>query len=502
MRPFEKDTPSPMRQCARVGLVLFASAFAPLSLTGCSLGPKAPPETPAPAAGALLPVESASVSADAEPEARWWESLGDPVLNDLVSRADAGNQTLAAAAANVRAAYAALGVTEGDLWPTIGLGAQYSRTQTNIAQLAAAGVRLDPYNMYAWGAGMSAWEIDLWGGVHKQVEAAAASAASQVDTLRDALLSVRGQVASTYVQLRTLQEQHRVLIENRDALAKTRDLVKGRFAAGTTNKLDLERAQAQLDAVEAQIPQVSAGIASATSMLAVLCGMDPAQLAPTVAAAKPIPAAPDVAGIGLPAQLLERRPDVRGAWQRLVAATAAIGAAEAMRLPTITVSGNFYIAANDVGGLGDLSNKAYSFGPSIYLPLFTGGKLENAVRQQRATADAALAQYRDSVLSAIGDVSACVSDFVYARETRMRSDAALASAQSALSLAQQQFDAGVTDYSVLIDVQRATLEAESTAVEARAGLVQGFISLQRALGAGWSDSDQIVSTAKSMEDGR
>ena len=498
MRPFEKDPPSPRRHCVRVGLVLFASAFA----ASCSLGPKAPPETPAPAAGALLPLESPSVRADAQPEARWWESLGDPVLNDLVARADAGNQSLAAAEANVRAAYAGLGVTESDLWPTVGLGVQYERTQTNIAQLAAAGVKLDPYNMYAWGVGMSAWEIDVWGGVHKQVEAAAASAASQVDTLRDALLSVRGQVASTYVQLRTLQEQHRVLVANRDALAMTRDLIKGRFDSGTTNKLDLERAQAQLDAVDAQIPQVDAGVASSTSMLAVLCGMDPAQMAPLVAAAKPIPAAPDVAGIGLPAQVLERRPDVRGAWQRLVAATAAIGAAEAMRLPTITVSGNFYIAANDIAGMGDISNKAYSFGPSVYLPLFTGGKLENAVRQQRATADAALAQYRDAVLGAVGDVSACVSDWVYARETRVRSEAALASAQAALALAQQQFDAGVTDYSTLIDVQRATLDAESSAVEARAGLVQGFISLQRALGAGWSDSDQIVSTAKSMEDGR
>lgn len=498
MRPFEKDPPSPVRRCARIGLVLFASATA----VSCSLGPKAPPETPAPAVGALLPVEGASIRADAEPEAHWWESLGDPVLDDLVARADAGNQSLVAAVANVRAAYAGLGVTEADLWPTVGLGAQYSRTQTNIAQLAAAGVKIEPYNMYAWGVGLSSWEIDLWGGVHKQVEAAAASAASQVDTLRDALLSVRGQVASTYVQLRTLQEQRRVLDENRDALATTRDLVKGRYDAGTTNKLDLERAQAQLDAVEAQIPQIDAGVASATSMLAVLCGMDPSQCAPLVAAAKPIPSAPDVAGIGLPAQLLERRPDVRGAWQRLVAATASIGAAEAMRLPTITVSGDFYIAANDAAGLGELSNKAYSFGPSIYLPLFTGGKLENAVRQQRATADAALAQYRDAVLGAIGDVSASVSDFVYARDTRARSEAALASARAALTLAQQQFDAGVTDYSTLLDVQRATLDAENSAVEARAGLVQGFISLQRALGAGWSDKDQIVSTAKSMEDGR
>ena len=112
MRPFEKDSPSPMRHCVRVGFVLFASAIAPPLITGCSLGPKAPPETPAPAAGALLPIESASVRADAQPEARWWESLGDPVLNDLVARADAGNQTLVATASNVRAAYAALGVTE------------------------------------------------------------------------------------------------------------------------------------------------------------------------------------------------------------------------------------------------------------------------------------------------------------------------------------------------------------------------------------------------------
>lgn len=498
MRPFEKDQPSPVRQCVRVGLVLFAA----VSAASCSLGPKAPPETPAPADGALLAVPGSSVRTDAQPEARWWESMHDPVLNDLVARADAGNQSLAAAAANVRAAYAALGITESELFPTVGLGAQYSRTKTNIAQLAAAGVKLDPYNMYTWGAGMSSWELDIWGGVHKQVEAAAATAEAQIDTLRDALLSVRGQVASTYVQLRTLQEQHRVLVENRDALAETRDLIKGRFDAGTTNKLDLERAQAQLDSIDAQVPQVDAGIASATAMLAVLCGMEPAQLAPLVAAARAIPSVPEVAGIGLPAQLLERRPDVRGAWQQLVAATAAIGAAEAMRLPTITVSGEFYIASNNVGGLSDLSNKAYSFGPMVYLPLFTGGKLENAVRQQKATAEAALAQYRDAVLGAIGDVSASVSDFVYARETMLRSDAALASAQSALVLAQQQFDAGVTDYTTLIDVQRATLDAEGNAVEARAGLVQGFISLQRALGAGWSDQDQIVSTAKSMEDGR
>jgi outer membrane protein TolC len=199
-----------------------------------------------------------------------------------------------------------------------------------------------------------------------------------------------------------------------------------------------------------------------------------------------------VAGIGLPAEILERRPDVRAAKERLAAATAAIGVAEAARLPTVYVSGQFYIASNTVSGLGDLANKAYSIGPSLYLPLLDGGRIDSAVRQQRALAEAALAQYRQAMVTAIGDVSAGVGDFVHARESRRLADAAMESARSALVLANQQFDAGVIDFSTLLDVQRSALDAESSAVEARAGLVQGFVSLQRALGAGWSGDEPLV----------
>ena len=483
-----------MRGVSAVGLFFFISA--------CEVGPKAPPETAPPAAGALLPVALTSVDATLQPAPRWWESLGDATLNALVARAEAGNQSLAAAVANVRAAYAGVGASEAELWPAIGVGAQYARTLTNIAQLAAAGVRVEPYDMYAYGVGMQAWEIDLWGSVKRQVEAAKADAESTVDSLRDALVSVRTQVAATYVQLRTLQAQRVVLEANRAALAKSRDLMKARYDAGTTTMLDVARAQAALDGVEAQVPQVNAGIASAISSLAVLCGASPAEIAPLVERDAPLPESPDVAGIGLPAELLERRPDVRAARQRLVAATAAIGVAEAARLPAVAISGNFYIAANNVNGLGDLANKAYSIGPSLYLPIFDAGRIDSAVRQRRAQAEAALAQYRQAVIGAVGDVSAGVSDFVQARESRARSDAAMNSAKSALALAQQQFDAGVIDFSTLLDVQRSALDAESSAVEARAGLVQGFVSLQRALGAGWSEPEQIVTTAQQKEEVR
>ncbi len=479
---------SPTRRIATVGLVLF--------VTACTVGPDAPEPIAAPDAGAAMLPDDPSIDTRAEPSPQWWRALGDPTLDALIAQAEAGNQSLAAAIANVRAAYAGVGASESQLWPSIGAGAQYTRTQTNIAQLAAAGVVVEPYDMYAYGVGLSAWEIDLWGGVRRQVEAAKAGAEAQVDLLRNALVSVRSQVAANYIQLRTLESQRGVLVANRDALLRSRDLVKARYDAGTTNALDLERAQTQLEQVEAELPQIEAALASARATLAVLCGESPATLAARVAEPAAIAEAPDAAGVGLPEELLARRPDVRAARQQLVAATAAIGVAEAQRFPRLTVSGTFYIASTGVDGLGDLSNKAYSIGPSLSLPLFTGGRIDSAVRQQRAEAEAALAQYRQAVLAAVGDMSASAADYAHARETRRRSDAALASARRALAIAEQQYDAGVTDYSTLLDVQRAALGAESDAVSARAAVVQGYISLQRALGAGWSEDEQLERSAR------
>jgi NodT family efflux transporter outer membrane factor (OMF) lipoprotein len=489
------DLAGPASRRARRGALLASLA---LWLSSCKVGPDAPPQTPAPKPTAIdaAPLGE-SVSTAQQPLPRWWTSLKDPLLDDLVARADEANQTLAAAVANARAAYAAVGASEAQLWPTIGAGAQYNRVLSNAAQLAALNVRPDPYETYAYGVGMSSWELDVWGGVRREVEAAQASAESRVDQLRDALVSVRSQVAASYVQLRMLQAQRAALVSNRDALATTLELSRERLAAGTTNALEVSRAQAEFDSADAQLPQLDAGIASTVSTIAVLCGGSPSEFAPVLAEQQPVPVAPDVAGIGLPEELLTRRPDVRAAQQRLLAATAAIGAAESYRFPKLTLSGNFYIAATGTDGLSDLSNKAYAFGPSLSLPLFTGGKIDAAVNQKRAEAEAALAQYRGAILTAVGDVSACASDFSLARETRRRSDLALASAEAALGMAQQQYDAGLVDYGTLLDVQRAKLSAESAAVEARAAVTQGYVALQRALGAGWDVEEQAVAAAQS-----
>jgi len=478
--------------CGRAATTALAASCL-LAVPACKVGPDAPPAADAPTPTSVLPPAREGVSTDAPVAARWWELLGDPQLAALVARADMNNQTLAAALGSVRAAYAGVGVSESQLWPTVGLGAQYARTQTNIAQLAASGVNPDPYNLFAYGVGMPAWEIDLWGSVGRQVEAAKADAEKQVELLRDALVSVRAQVGATYVQLRTLQAKRQVLVDNAAAFTKSRDAVKARFDAGTVTGLDLARVETQLEFVNAQVPQIDAAIATAMSQIAVLCGAHPSDLtqdlALDLAPVKAIPAAPALVGVGLPADLLERRPDVRAARQELVAATARIGVAEGAKLPQLSISGNFYIAANNIDGLGEIANKAYSIGPSLFWPLFTGGQVDNQIAQQKAIAEAALARYRGAVLEAVGELSATTNDFVEARETARLSQVALASAQRALGLAGQQFDAGVTDITTLVDVQRQELDAASAAVDARGAHAQALVALCKALGGGWSEAD-------------
>ena len=486
-------------RAAHVSACVGALVSIALALPGCRLGPDGPPAVEPSVVEMSCASADDGLSSDAPVAPRWWELLRDPQLDALVARADANNQSLAAALGSVRATYAGIGVSEAELWPTLALGAQYSRTLTNIAQLAADGVRTEPYNLYAYGIGMPAWEIDLWGSVQRQVEFAKADAGKQVELLRDALVSVRAQVGATYVQLRTLEEKRAVLARNIASLTASCDAVKARYDAGVATALDLARVEAQRAAVEAQLPQVDAGIAAAIAQLAVLCGANPSEMRAELADAKPIPEVPDVVGIGLPADLLERRPDVRAARQELVASTARIGVAEASRLPSISVSGNFYIAANALSGLGDLANKAYSIGPSLYWPLFTGGKIDAQVSQQKALAEAALARYRGAVIDAVGDLSATTSDFVEAREGARLSRSALESAARARALAEQQFDAGVTDITMLLDVQRQELDAADNEVTARGAAAQALVALCKALGGGWSETDldrAAVETAK------
>jgi len=451
------------------------------------VGPDHPPASP-------IPEESWSQSAGAGIAAGdadltdWWRRFNDATLDELVARAEQSNQSLAQALGNVRVAYAGVGVTESDLWPDIGLGAQYQRRKQSFAQLAAVGFEDEPFDVYEYGIGMATWEIDLWGKVRRQVEAAKADAAAQVDLLRQTLVSVRGQVASNYLQVRTLDGRIAVVRKSVANLAKIRDLTKEQVAAGTADELDLYRAQTQLELVDATLPSLLAARAGAVNAIAVLCGSGPREISAMLAAAGPIPQGPEAIGVGIPADLVRRRADVRAAEQQLIAATAGIGAAEALYLPSLTISGNFYMSATTFSGLGDWDNHAYQFGPAITVPIFTGGYIESVVNQNKAQAEAALASYRNTLLTAIGDVETAMSSLVQSRDAVVRYRGAFGSSTRAFGIAEDQYEAGVTDLTTLLDVENQLLKAEDEYVQSQGLVALDIVSLYQALGGGWEGS--------------
>ncbi len=467
-------------------IVALLGALALIASQGCESGPNYQQPTDVPANDWSRKPEGSLASGQASLE-RWWEGFHDPVLDQLLARVRDNNQDLAKALANVQVAYAKVGVSESQFWPAVGAGAQLSYLKQNASTLAAAGVELNPYSVYAWGA-QASWEIDLWGKVARQVEAATASAESQVDILREALVSLRAQAAANYMQVRMLQAELQVTRDSIEVFTGLRDLVKAKLAAGTATILDLNRAQAQLDLATTKLPSLENNLSSTQNTLAVLCGTTVGQIEPMLAQDQPIPTGPGQVGVGVPADLLRRRADVRAAERELAAATANIGAFEALYLPQLAISGNWYLSAPTLGGLGSISNQNYSIGPSVSWLIFQGGYVQSLVWQSKAQMAAALAGYRQSVLGAIADVERSMVALNMSRVAESSYDDAVANVEVAAGLARLQYAQGVTSLSNLLDVENQLLSVRSDQVQNEGLVAQNLVGLYRALGGGWEES--------------
>ena len=423
-----------------------------------------------------------------EPELNeWWKRFNDPVLDQLVEEAQKSNLTLEQALANVRVAFAALGVSESEYWPSISTALLYQRNKTNEAQLAAAGVVTEPWSMWAGGAAMASWEIDLWGRVARTVESSKASLQSQVEDLRDALISIRSQVGMTYMQVRTTQLQITLAKSGADNLRQTLDLTMQKFRAGTNTLLDVNQSQTDLDMQLATIPTLEANLAASIFSLAQLCGTTPAPMLELLGKVAPIPTGPLTVGVGIPADLLRRRTDVRSSERLAAAAVATIGATEALNLPVFALSGNFYLAATQFSGLGTWSNNAYAFGPTVSWLIFQGGYVESLIAQSKGQAQAAIAHYRNTVLSAIQDVETCISALTQSQETTRRYQTAVDSAQATADLAVLQFQAGTIDLEKMLSIQNLLLDAQNALAQSQGYMAQNIVNLYRALGGGWEN---------------
>jgi NodT family efflux transporter outer membrane factor (OMF) lipoprotein len=495
-----------------------------VAIAGCKVGPNpkplvlsdAEPALPTPAdftPPELTDTERAgdatalsATAADETPDAaaaldRWWTRFNDPKLDALVAQAEAANASIAQALSNVRVAQAQLGLSEAALWPTIAAGAEYQRTKQNFSRLAAQGVDTDPFSVWAYGVAMSNWELDLWGRIRRLVEASESGLRASVDDLRAALVSVRSQTASTYLSLRTVEERLAVTEAAVANLRQTLALAEKKYNAGTTTKLDVNRAQANLDLEEAAIPQLRSALADAKGDLATLCGTSTADIEALLGARGTIPGAPDAIAVGIPAALLERRPDLRAANARYMAAVASIGAAEALHYPALNLGGNLYISSTEFSGLGDWSNRAYSFGPSLSLPLFTGGAINSQILQAKATAEVAFNAWRGTLVRAVAEADVAIASLVLARDADARYEKATASAEDTYRLAKLQYDAGTTTLENLLDIQNQYYRAQDAEVQARGLAARSVVDLCRALGGGWEQdvpaSDNASEESKS-----
>ena len=461
-------------------MLLAAAAIA----SGCAVGPNYHrPETP---------VDSHFANAgepgfaEADPVQQYWRGFGDPVLSGLVDDAVAHNKDLAAAAANLQAARAARRLAGFDLYPTVTLAAGYNKNLDSQQQLP--GVDMHDRMFDTAQAGFDGlWELDLFGRVRRNVEAARGDLGAAAASLRDARVSVIAEVARDYFILRGLQDQLTLTEQNADNQLSSLKLTRNRLEAGRGNELDTSRAEAQWQTTLSSIPTLQATIATTMYRLSVLTGRQPNALTERLGTPVPMPELPAMNAIGSPEQLLRRRPDVRVAERRLAAATARIGVATGDLFPKVTFVGEIGYSGPTIGELGDSPTRFYSFGPSISWAAFDLGRVRARISSSKALTDAALAAYEGAVLGALEDTEGSLISYGRAQSRRESLRIAAAASDKASSLARKRFEGGLIDFLEVLDAERTALSAELQLSQSRTDAATSLIAVYKALGAGWDD---------------
>ncbi|HWJ68629.1 MAG TPA: efflux transporter outer membrane subunit [Sphingobium sp.] len=461
-----------------VGIALLA-----LATQACAVGPNYRPQ-----AAAALNVPDryqapAADSLDAAELVHWWTTFNDPMLTSLVERTLAGNNSLAAAQARLRAARASLRGTQGAQLPSLS-----ARTSANRQEIVDGGGLAGS----SFQAGLdAAWEADLFGGLRRSTQAARANAQSSAASLADVQRSLVAEVALNYIDARSTQARLAVARSNIGIQDETLQIVRWRVDAGLVGGLDLQQAIAQRAQTAAGIPALEQSYAASVNRIAILLGQAPGAVTQEMAAGQAIPLGPDNVEAGLPADLLQRRPDLIAAERSLAAEVARIGVAEADLYPALRFSGSLSSSSGSIASLGD--NIIGNLLGAITAPIFQGGQIRARIDQQRATADAALANYRGTVLTALEDVeNALVSiDRTKARESELI--IAETAARESVSLAEAQYQSGLIDFQSLLSAQQSLLSAQDGAASARAARASASIQLFKALGGGWDISERTDS---------
>ena len=459
-----------------------AASCALLLLPGCAVGPDYHrPNTPV-AAQFANAGEPGFVAADAVQ--RYWIGFQDPILNGLIEDALVHNKDLSIAAANLQAARAAKRLAGFDLYPTATFAGSYTHNLDSQQELPG----IDDYHRHfdtAQAGFDGLWELDLFGRVRRNVEAASGDVGAAAATLQDARVSVIAEVARNYFILRGLQDQLALTERNADNQLSTFKLTQTRLAAGRGNQLDTSRAEAQWQTTLASIPTLQASVATTRYRLSVLTGQQPTALDSMLAPEAPLPALPVLNAIGTPEQLLRRRPDVRVAERRLAAATARVGVAVGDLFPKVTLVGAVGYSAPTFGDFGQSGARFFTVGPGITWAAFDLGRVRARISSAKDQTDAALGAYQSAVLGALEDTEGALLNYGHAQTRREALRVAAAASDKAADLARKRFEGGLIDFLEVLDAERTALSAELLLSQSSSDTATSLVAVYKALGAGW-----------------
>jgi NodT family efflux transporter outer membrane factor (OMF) lipoprotein len=431
----------------------------------------------------------------ARPEAagdlsHWWQVFNDPVLSDLVEKALRSSPDLRSAQARLREARARRNVAAAGLYPSVTGSATASRNKSSKESGSGA-------TRNAFSAGFDAsWELDVFGGTRRSIEAAEADLESTQASLHDTQVSLAAEVALNYVELCAFQTRLGIARDNLATQAETLQLTNWRAQAGLVSSQDVEQARTNYEQTRAQIPSLETGLAQSENSLAILLGEPPGSLHDQLAPAGELPKAPASIAVGIPADTLRQRPDVRAAERRLAAETARVGVAEAARYPSFNLAGSIGLDALTLGGLGNSGAGAYSLLAGISAPIFDAGRLRNQVEIQDAVREQAQVAYEQTVLTALGDVENALAALARSREREQALTSAADAARNAALLARNQYSAGLIDFQSLLDTERSVLSVEDSLASTQADGISALIRLYKALGGGWSPQTETHTAGK------
>ena len=475
------------RRASATARAVVLCALALSGLSGCKVGPNfTRPAAPVATHWIDAPQDSAPAAPDT---AAWWKLFGDATLNGLIEDAYHNNFSLQVAAARILQAQAQLNVEIGELFPqqqALGGGVQHQRQSQST--LIAPG--LDPILDTSQFGVSASWELDFWGKYRRAIEADRAAMLASVAAYDSALVSLTAGVASTYLNIRTLQQRIHVAQDNLKTQQESLRIARAQFEAGETSELDVQQALTQLAQTQAQIPGLQNSLRADKDSLAVLLGITPQAMDARLGAEADIPSAPAQVADGMPKDLLRRRPDVRQAELSAAAQSAAIGVAKANLFPSFSLTGSFGFVGTSLrnGSIGDLfnwDNRAATAGASFVFPIFNYGRIVNSVRVQDAEFQQAVLNYQNTVLQAQQEVEDARSGFAAAQATLATLIDAAGSARRSTELAIVRYKEGASDYTTVLSAEQQQLQVEDGLASARGSVPLAVVGVYRALGGGW-----------------